>query len=200
MNVEAATMKVDYFQATQIYRSYRQAIKENRATKDDVTIARAYHAMLRGRKVIDVGAAISNGGLDADDRPRLAIARADWTEVFCRRPEWRYHFTSRASTFGREPRGVVTVRIPGAPQRYYPNSGWQAMGEGRAQVPLVPPQFRPKGSLSEYHLLFEAVWRTEPTRDPMLLRQIGARDSLLFVVLAAWDLTPVEQAVLRAKL
>jgi hypothetical protein len=67
-------------------------------------------------------------------------------------------------------------------------------------VPSVPPQFRPTGALSDYHILFEAEWQRVPPVDPMLLKQIGHAESPLFVVLAAWDLSPLEQAVLRAKL
>lgn len=199
MEVEAAVMKVDYFEATRSYRAYRTAIKENRATKDDVAIARAYHAMLRGKKVIDVGAAIINAGLDANANfcPKIAIARADWPFVHSTRNEWRYRFSSRSSTWGRKPKGELEVRIPDAPTMN-PRGG--NYGEGKAQVPTIPPQFRPTGSLTEYHILFEAVWERRPPYDPMLLKQIGAADSLLFVVLAAWDLTPIEQAVLRGRL
>jgi hypothetical protein len=42
------------------------------------------------------------------------------------------------------------------------------------------------------------VWRPAPPVDPMLLRRIGLAD--LWVVLAAWDLTPVEQAALAARI
>lgn len=197
MNVEAATMKVDYFEATKAYAAYRQSIKENRATKDDVVLARAYHAMLRGKKVVDVGAAIVGAGLDLNAMPKLAIARADWPFVRCmygRFGDQRYIFTSRtdSSTGGRRPKGEVRVR--------FTNHTVSGAPEGRAQVPTIPPQFRPKGPLSEYHLLFEAVWERRPTHDPMLLKRIGDNESPLFVVLAVWDLTPLEQAVLRAKL
>jgi hypothetical protein len=198
MNVEAATMKVDWFAATSAYRSYRQAIKENRATKDDVTLARAYHALLRGKKVIDVGAAIATAGVDATTGlPRLAIARADWPKVRTTRPEMRYRFSSRSDGWGRRPKGEIVIRIPDAPTT---NARQELLGVGTAQVPLIPPQFRPKGPLDDYHILFEAVWERRPPVDPLLVKQIGDADSLLFVVLAAWDLTPLEQAVMRGRL
>jgi hypothetical protein len=59
---------------------------------------------------------------------------------------------------------------------------------------MIPLQHRPDGKLSDHHVLFEAEWRRLPAADPMLLKRI---DGPLFVVLAAWDLTPLEQAVLR---
>jgi hypothetical protein len=156
--------------------------------------------MLRGKKVIDVGRAIADAGTDGAFRPKLAIARADWPAVCARRDDdGRFVFTSQSSSWGRRPAGVVTVRIGDTPRRSGTVQGG-LLGEGKAQVPSIPPQFRPKGSLSDYHILFEAEWQRVPPIDPLLLKQIGAGDSPLFVVLAAWDLTPLEQAVLRAKL
>jgi hypothetical protein len=202
MNVEAATITIDYYTARTAYKAYRQAITENRATKDDVAIARAYHAMLRGKKVLDVGAAIANAGVDNDTGlPRLAIARADWTTVRTSRPEWAYRFSNRGDGYGRRPKGEVIVRIPDAPTRLAVGPGrGPELGIGKAQVPMIPPQFRPTGPLGDYHLLFEAVWERKPPVDPLLLKQIGGPGSLLFVVLAAWDLTPLEQAVMRSHL
>jgi hypothetical protein len=196
MNVQP--IQVDYFAATTAYSAYRKAIKDNRATKDDVALARAYHAMLRGKKVIDIGVAIGGAGVDSQFRPKLAIARADWLNVYARRDDdGKFRFTSRASNWGRRPAGEVAVRIGETPW-IVPHIG--TVGEGRAQVPSVPPQFRPTGALSDYHILFEAEWQRVPPVDPMLLKQIGHAESPLFVVLAAWDLSPLEQAVLRAKL
>lgn len=199
MNVQS--LQVDYYDARKAYQAYRQAIKEGRATKDDVALARGYQALLRGKKVIDIGLAIAKGGVDAQFRPKLAVARADWPTVFARRDDdGRYRFSSKGDNWGRPPAGVVRVRIPDMPRMVgeYPHN--RVVGEGQAQVPTIPPQFRPKGNLADYHLLFEAVWKRVPPVDPMLLRQLGAADSPLFVVLAAWDLTPLEQAVLRARL
>ena len=62
----------------------------------------------------------------------------------------------------------------------------------KAIVPIVPPQFRPAGSLKRYFILWEADWEEVP-RDPMLLRYLGGD---LFAVLAVWDLTEIERTVL----
>lgn len=201
MNVESAIVDIPYYEARDAYRNYRKAITDRTATKDDVALARAYHALMRGRKVIDVGLAIGGAGVDAQLMPRLAIARADWPTVYSRRDEDdRFRFSSRRGSWGRRPGGEVAVRIGETPRQQRNGDTWRIVGEGRAQVPTIPPQFRPTGVLSEYHLLFEAVWVRQPTSDPMLLRRLGGADSPLFVVLAAWDLTPLEQSVLRAKL
>lgn len=69
-----------------------------------------------------------------------------------------------------------------------------------ATVPTVPPRFVPNGSLHGYYILWEVdKWDevTPPKRDPMLLKRINAN---AFVVMAAWDLTDVERAILRGRL
>ena len=66
----------------------------------------------------------------------------------------------------------------------------------KAIVPTVPPRFRPSASLSNYHILFEAEWDMIAPRDPALLKHIGGD---LYAVLAVWDLTEVERAVLQQR-
>lgn len=46
-------------------------------------------------------------------------------------------------------------------------------------------------------MLFEAEWRPEPPKDPALLRHIGGD---LYSVVAVWDLTELERAVLAGRL
>lgn len=63
-------------------------------------------------------------------------------------------------------------------------------------MPTIPPKLRPKrGQLGLYHLLFEAEWGLDPDPpvDPALVRHLGGD---LYAVLAVWDLTDVERAVL----
>jgi hypothetical protein len=110
MNVQP--IQVDYFAATTAYSAYRKAIKDNRATKDDVALARAYHAMLRGKKVIDIGVAIGGAGVDSQFRPKLAIARADWLNVYARRDDdGKFHISARWVKAG--PRCRVSRRSSG---------------------------------------------------------------------------------------
>ena len=64
--------------------------------------------------------------------------------------------------------------------------------ECRARVPMIPPRLRADRALANYHILWEAEW-INPPRDPLLLRHLG---KFFYAVLATWDLTPLEQAVL----
>jgi hypothetical protein len=136
--------------------------------------------------VISVHDAIRRAGVDQFGRPRLAIMRADQQTVFCN--AW----TSRTVTFTNENNsraGAWHFEID------WPDRPTCREIPLRAQLPRIPPQHRPaQGTLSNYHLLWEADWTAIP-RDPYLLKRIG-KDA--WVVLAAWDLTEVELSVLRA--
>jgi hypothetical protein len=67
-----------------------------------------------------------------------------------------------------------------------------------AQYQLLPPSIKPsEASLKHYHILWEAEWENAPPVDPYLLRRISAN---LFVVIASWDLTPLERAVMAESL
>jgi hypothetical protein len=173
-------------QASAALREY----KEHRNIYDqrDWEIERIYRAISKGKVVISVQNGIRAAGLDDLGRPRLAICEAHALRCACQThdsTEVVFAIANEAGRFQRQGR----IRIPWTNRAKTP---WQNCA---AQLPRIPPQFRPAAAtLSSYHLLWEADW-TELPRDPMLLKRIG-KDA--WVVLAAWDLTDVEMSVLRA--
>lgn len=182
MNVAALNAGVSETEALTALRQY----KEHRSTHDarDWEIERIYRAIAKGKTVISVNSAIQNAGLDEKGRPRLAICRADY--LLCVWSAWtdEFSFSGRAERLGRT---FAEIKVP------YPGARWQPSQQ--ASVPRIPPQHRPAtAELGKYHILWEAEWQDIP-KDPYLLRKIG-KDA--WVVLAAWDLTAVELAVLRA--
>lgn len=198
MNPELLTMP--WTEAHNAFRQYQALVKERvesdpaakvgpRATREDVMLYRALRALIRGKQVIDLNATMQRAGTFPDGLPKLAIGRADWPFVHCFWFEGKHVFSTRDSSWGRRRRGETHVRIqmPGSAGR----------PSGKAQTPLIPPSLRPKGSLEGYHILWEAVWERQPPVDPLLLKHI---DGPFYVVLGAWNLTPMEQAVLRARL
>lgn len=194
MNVQAATMQVDYWHARTAYLEYRELVKSGRGTPQDDELRRAYREIAQGAKVIDINAAIAGAGLNAEGLPHLAIARADWAFVHAWWYDGKVVFAGRPrrwSTRGDRQTAShnVAVRFPVPPHT--------REASGQAQVPMIPPLHRPTGALTGYRILFEAVWARVPPVDPILLRAIGGP---FYVVLAQWDLSPLEQAVLRAKL
>lgn len=182
MNVEKLSM--DRTQARALYRQYKAHV--NQQTPEDREIQQIYRRIAAGFTVVRALASITAAGLNEAGQPKLAICRADDREIDCGIWQDAVIFTPR-NVYSRSRDRRFTVGIPGA------NSSTRNC---RAIVPLIPVHLRPKADLSNYHILWEAEWRGVPV-DPYLLRRF-AGDAWL--VVAAWDLTPVERAVMAQRL
>lgn len=198
MNIE--TIAMSQREARQQFLDYRNNIKD-RHNEEDRAVMDGYRHLARGSALLDLRSAMRAGGQDDKSRPKIAITRADFK--WC----W-FEYTDTGARFvgtnkdGRDSWGVKshtynTVRMPDA-VLVRPET-WQRRNDARARalVPMIPPKFRPTAKLSNYHIMFEAEWRPVPPVDPFLLKYLGGT---LYVVLAHWDLTPLEQAVLAGRL
>lgn len=186
MDVQKLTM--DKEQARDLYRVYQ----ENREgmTPDDRAIAAIYKRIAAGKLVIRALASITAAGLGADLLPKLAISRADMPKVQC------YTGRDTVSFNGADRRGNVRGY---AKDKYFKLAmpGMKYDTPNRvASVPLIPVHLRPRKAIEKYHVLWEADWNQYPV-DPYLLRRFG-EDAWL--VVAAWDLTAVERAIMSSKL
>jgi hypothetical protein len=194
MNVDTISMPPK--KALQAYRDYRRAVSVHRRA-EGIALMKAYRALGRGVKVIDLVAVMQAANVDALGRPRLAIARADQTQVrFDHR--WRGECVfDKPGAFSRG-RSATRVRLPlntfRAPDEK-PALHLPQVESLTAIVPTIPPLHRPHDSLEHYWLLWEAEW-SKPPVDPALLKHLGLN---LYAVLAVWDLTELEQAVLRGR-
>lgn len=186
MDVQKLTMDKD--QARDLYRSYQ----DHRAgmTKNDQAIAAIYKRIAQGKLVIRALASITAAGLNAQGLPKLAIMRADIPKVqFCAHND---EVTFNGANRQGNARGY-------AKDKHFrlamPGMKWNVSNRV-ASVPLIPVHLRPTKAIAKYHVLWEADWDQYPV-DPYLLRRFG-EDAWL--VVAAWDLTPVERAVMSSKL
>ena len=179
--MNTARIEIDRTQAATLYRQYKE--HRSQFTKTDVEIERIYRQIARGSKVIMAFESIRQTGLDAQGRPRLAIIRADAQQCYFSAGPDRVFFSMDRFTVRYNSKRRIEVPWPGM--------AWKPNG-GLARIPLIPVFHRPAASLERYHILWEADWVGVPV-DPMLLRRVG-RDAWL--VMAAWDLTAVERAVL----
>lgn len=179
-------VKANWFEARTKYAEYLKAVRSN-WTQQDVALKNAYREIMRGNRVLDLAATLRAAGLDPQGRPRLAIIAANHTLCWFSRFGSSGLFSPRESDGwrGRPARGHVSVDL----------SVW-APGKVierrcRAVVPTIPPLLRPAHP-DRYWILWEAEWETVPG-DPFLLRRLGCG---LYMIVAQWDLTPLEQAVL----
>jgi hypothetical protein len=143
------------------------------------------------------------GGWFDNGLPRLAIARADATEV--------YVAVERSWSVGgdvdlvfadedrAENRGALigkhTVRVNRVHGRVQEP---RRQSRGHTIVPLIPPRHRPRRHrIRGFHILWEVeAWTPAPSKDPALLRHIRGD---LWSVVATWDLTELEMAVLSQR-
>lgn len=173
------------------------------------TLKDAYYALSKGKTIIDIYQAFKTAGKYDNDRPKIAIARAHLPKiVFQRRRKGSGAFWSPeawewfgASQWG-EPMNA-SIALPNSIFTEWINDKWRRNDfyheTAQTVVPTVPAEFYPKGQLKRYFILWEVEedgWEPvpEPPGDPMLLKRISRN---LFTVLAAWDTTELEKAVLR---
>lgn len=192
MQVESITMERE--RARELYRAYKTHINWERPEEYD--IMRTYQLIAQGHVIVRALESIKQAGLNEKGYPKLAIARA--SAKWC-----HFRMGSRGDACFSDDRPYRRrgsrdhIEMPdgsfGSSTKYV--AGYQNV---RAMVPLIPPQHRPKRALENYHILWEAEWEKTPPVDPYLLRRIGKTD--MWMVLAAWDLTPVERAVMRTKM
>ena len=196
MQLDTIEMPVE--EAKQAFHEYRRAIRSAKTAavnSEDAQIARCYKALAQGRQVINILEAFEQAGEDERGYPRLAIARADEMRIVVapdRRAATGLEMgPSQMIGWARRSNAVTDGRL----FRFPCTAREQRRPEMHAIVPNIPPALRPPHSLINYHLLWEPRWerKPRPPNDPALLKHLSGP---LYAVLATWDLTLVEQAVL----
>lgn len=217
--MELDTIKMDRNDARRAFLEYRAAVRA-RHDHEDEAIMRAYRAASRGAQLIRLSQALAAGGTttcdvpvtrwDSERRgpievgarpvlmPSLAVARADvlavWSHGINREGGCELRYTPESITERSRERHRIPDGTFDADLERRRDGGFRP--RIRAMAPNIPPGLRPAHHLRNYHLLWEAEWqldRSVPPGDPALLKQLGGD---LYAVLAVWDLTPIEQAVL----
>lgn len=170
------------------YLAYR-ALKDKQRSAEDDEMQRSYLELSRGHAIINAQVAIEAAGLGPDKRPRLAFCPADARRCHIEVGDGRVIFGVEGESYRVSSRRLF-LRCPG--------TTWMTPN-ATAPVPVIPPAHRPdRAALSRYWLMWEVGengWTSIPD-DPALLRRLNATT---FAVVAVWDLTPVEQMVLRGR-
>lgn len=189
------TIEVTEEEATAKLAEYEEALKHDRSAEDEA-IAQAYRAAKRGLQVLRLSQAVKMGDYFDGGLPRIAISRADATECYV---QWSgddiiYSDGRRSGNQGALV-GNHSVRVP---MRDIAVPGVRNWRRGLAPVPLIPPKQRPRRyRLHRCHVLWEVEqWNSVPAKDPALLRHIRGD---LWAVLAVWDLTELERAILAQR-
>ena len=198
-------MKIEEFgmskeEAKKLWKGYVEACKDNPEDKFLQDMKKVYNQLSYGRKVIDIHTIFQRSGLTFNGEPRLAIAEANTKKIRC-----VYHINGtvkflnddgrRWDTYEKANDIVIKDIFPKIPKEKHPRFGSEI--ELETIVPKIPASLRPKGKLKNYYVLWEVdKWKLVPPRDPYLLRRINDN---IFVVVAGWDLTELERAVMKGR-
>jgi hypothetical protein len=199
--METTHITVDREEAEHLYRKYKE--HQNYSTPIDWEVQRTYQLLAKGKTIIKALESIVQAGVDEKGMPKLAIASATAKACYLERLGHRRTCIMRSSDNWRATKNQFhwadqTFTFP--PDSFpmsWDGKNRTARSEHNAQLPLVPVHLRPRRGLANYHILWEAEWEPIPPRDPYLLRRIGKAD--LWLVVAHWDLTEVERAVLATR-
>jgi len=189
----------------------KQLFKTNRLTKDNkiyMDLKRVYGHMTHGGKVIDIYKAFKDTGLK-NGNPKIAICPANAKKCYLTKD------TNGSAVFSgkleRWPTMVARkylkeIQVPAETFNWINKQGGKPRYRSdildqyvNTIAPLIPPHIlieKVKYNLKNYHILWEVeAWKPEPPRDPILLKQITPN---LFGILATWDLTEIERAIIKA--
>jgi hypothetical protein len=209
--MKVSAIEMDPVDAQRKLDSYKDALtnRHSKAVEEEWEAAmNAYKELAKGTPLLDPGKAIREAGWRPDGRPVLAFGRADQKNVSFRVLRHSRHYTSEMRWTG--PWAPMTWEFQATRERWdqqrMRNLTFrvsEVMTEppkdptsGTAMVPMVPPDILPaKGcDLSKHFILWEVEnWDFAPPVDPILLRPIGGD---LYAVIAQWDLTEVERAII----
>lgn len=176
------------------WRQYAKSVRECAAHTTDDLLKGCYRELARGHPILDLRETMCIAGVDEHGRPRLAIAPANAARVYYSAggDTWtqeRGHVFGADDVYTTSSRKNVVLPMDVLPSR------WPRYTRLSSQVPLIPPLYRPtERDLPKYHILFEAEWEQKPPRDPALLHRLNY--SLMFAVIATWQLTELEARVL----
>ena len=203
--METIPITITRERARDLYRQYKA--HAHYAHPIDHECMRAYQLLAQGRLVIKAIESVKLAGIKTEGAdagfPKLALCRADAPS--CKisllqdgSADMHAGDVERRSRGWRRGGGSIQSRNCFVfPAGTFPAPRMDRRWRGEALVPTPPVHLRPKRGLANYHVLWEAEWTRIVPHDPMLLRRIGRSD--LWAVVAMWELTEVERAVLSTR-
>lgn len=209
--MEVELLTIPKRKAASEYKAYKEELQRTKTQLNRDMLA-LYAHMRHGGKVIDVWEAMKIAGLNDVDDPKLAIVRADSKRVrFERCFDWVHdnvssRYVSNGGIFYRFSDKKAPLKDVEIPKSFFPewikNKNDSSIRRTvETVVPIIPARImNPLRShkLENYHILWEVEkWELVPPIDPILLKRITPNMSL---VLATWNLSKLERAVIRGRI
>jgi hypothetical protein len=202
--LDITPVAIDRQRALELYREYKKHAHYSKPI--DRECQRAYQLLAKGRLIIRALESVRLAGVKITGAdagfPKLALCRAD--AVSCKismsidgSADMHAGDVERRSRGWRQGGGTMQSRnCFSFPAGTFASK--ERRWRGEALVPVPPLNLRPRRGLMNYHVLWEAEWSRIAPSDPYLLRRIGKAD--MWLVVAMWELTPVEKAALATRL
>ena len=167
-------------------------------------LARIYGHMRHKGKVIDIYSSFKKAGLNKNRNPKLAICRADASMCYCYKGWSGSAIYSKDSGITKVRKSHGDIRFPEGTFQWMKDEGekWIPWSKAFIQtpVPYIPTKVLSKlrYTLKNYHIIWEVEkWARVPPKDPILVKMVTPNIAL---VLATWELTELERAVIMGRL
>jgi len=198
MDISSFSMKRK--DARRLWKEYVAACKDNPKDKFLSDMKTVYGQLKSGRKIIDINKIFEASGVNEQFEPKLAIALAPNDTVFMEyQVSGSVVFRNRIGRSWKQSRDDIVILniFPKLPPAQWEGNYSQYMRR-QSPVPVIPASVRPKGNLVNYYILWEVEkWENVPPKDPYLLRRLTPN---MFVVVAGWNLTELERAVMKGRM
>lgn len=151
--------------------------------------------------VVDIQEVFQKAGKQANQKPPLAIARADVKYVYYAGWAWEREILKNLHFYGINERPYTTSNFFTGTKFHFPGyfsdvhvAVNYSSNRLLAPLPVIPPKIRKNYILEEFMLLWEpGDWETMPSPDPALLQHLYGD---LYAVVETWDMTELERYVL----
>jgi len=205
--MEVEELAIPTEEAEEEFQALREAFKTNaKLKKEEIRqdLKKVYGHLRHGKKIIDIYESFKKAGLNEAGDPKLAICRADAKTCFLSKRDEGGAVFSISEIWRHDPprKTYNDVALPEGSFTWKKNDYGSILNpECETLVPIIPARIlvaEVKVLLKNFHILWEVEeWKPIPPKDPILLKQLTPN---LFGVLATWDLTKLERAVIRGRI
>jgi hypothetical protein len=204
--MDIPTIEVKKEDAEREYKEYSELVKQREEEHLEILKKCNWH-LKEGRKLLNIFDVIKQGGVDIlNKEPKLGIGRADWTNLIFSKYRFKTGIFADEKCSGTWSKKEFIQLPPNYfdeewAQRDKEHSWFDPIRQYiKTSIPIIPAILTPNAELSNYYILFEIFsWdemidRRRVGNDPILLKRLSEN---MFVILASWEVSPLEQAVLE---
>lgn len=195
--MELETIHVNADEAHDKWKQYVKAYKKH-PSQMNRDLAAIYREAKYGHKIIDIGVVMKKAGVRTTNEiglpwsvPNFAITHADSKKVHC-----TYNINGSVRYDNEHYNKAYSIYLPQGLDTYTwsDDKTWRSKNLTTA-VPKIPPGVWGGKITNKHYILWHVdKWAMEPSADPFLLKRIT---KTLFTLLAQWDLTALELAVMK---